>query len=338
MDPKRIVMLVVGASVMVLIFSAILVPIINDATTTEKEFVNDGYFKMSEITDDTNTTIVWNYTEPTKLNINGEAINVDIPIGLRVSIVGADSTIIRYFHPTADNWGIQMYSSAGYVQGSVSDSTNITVSINNMTISADNGNSTKSIGITQGYAIDPNGLWIMKDTNAPAYIHKNDSVMILAGITNIAGAGDTGVYAEGTINDGLEFTYVPTSSSTPTVTFGEVTFNYSDVSGYNDLVSLSSCVFDITNNGTTGTATYSYFIVPATVTAEITIHADDATRALLNAIPIIAMIGIVLAVVGLAFAGRNDYWLNSFTRRQRRDYSSPGPPLLGGCPTLSDKL
>lgn len=294
----------VFAAIGVLVFASLLIPVVDQATATTDTFNNNGYFKMSEITEDTDTTIVWNYTDPTKLNINGEEVNVDIPIGLRVSIVGADSTIIRYFHPTAENWGIQMYSSAGYIQASIADSTNMTISINNLTISADNGNTTKSIGITQGYVIDPAGVWIMKDTNNPAYIHKNDSVMILAGITNIPGAGDTGLYAEGTITDGLDFTYVPTSSTVPAVSFGEVTFNYAEVAGYIDLVSLSSCVFDITNNGTTGTATYSYFIVPATVTAEKAIHADEPTREVLEIMPLILIAGLIIGVLGYAVYSR----------------------------------
>lgn len=305
MDPKRIVALVVGASVMVLIFSALLVPIINDATTTTHTFTNNGYYKMSEVGEDA-ISISWDHTAPTELTVNDETVDLSaVPTNKLTTVVVTDMTIIRYA-PVSSGTLIQVYSDSGYFDAGVTAGTDMEITIEAGTLTATNGTTTISKTITSGYYASNDGMWIMKLDGSPAYVHKDDSIIVLAGSTKV-GTPNVGVYADGTINDGLDITTVQLDSVVRTPTYGDPTFNYSDVAGYIDLVSLSNCQFTITLDDTTVNATYSYFLVPVEVTAEMAVHPDDATRALLSAIPIIAMIGIVLAVVGVAIVGRNDY-------------------------------
>ena len=107
---------------------------------------------------------------------------------------------------------------------------------------------------------------------------------------------------EGTYDDGITITSANTDA-----TYSNITWNITPMDGYVDLYKLTSIEFDITYNDTVTHATYSYFAVPTEVTAELAVHPDAATLSMLSVIPIVVMIGIVLAVVGVAIVGRNDY-------------------------------
>ena len=298
---NRIIGLVVALVVGGVIVGGLLIPSIEAMTETEKTLVNEGYYRMSEIISETDTTIEWDYTNPTVMSINGTEYAVNFPIGKEVSIVGTDSMIIRMYHPNTNYYTVQCYCKDGFIAALNS---NMTITISNDTVTAFNGTSTKTETITQGYYIDPNGNWIMKDSDKGAFIHTTDSVMILAGITYYSGLGDTGIFATGTITDGLDFTYVPTSSAAHTVIFGDVTFNYSEASSYKNLVSLNSCVFDLTIDDTLKTATYSYFIVPYEITAELSQHMTAMEIAMIG---VISLLGIVILVVVAANGIKNKY-------------------------------
>ena len=311
MEKMNALTLIITLVVGVILTGALLGPVISDATKTTETFENDGYFTMSEINADTDITITWDHTKPTVFTVDDTDYEINVPVNRLVSIVGTDSMIIRYVSSTDGSTNrVQAYSSQGFIQAGVSTGTDMVIELTNDTITVTVGTTVKTISITEGYYIDPDGSWVMKKSDETAYIHKNDSVMIFAGITNMGeGNGDVGVYGVGTINDGMGLDVVPTSNSTPTVTFGDVTFNYNAVNGYNDLVSLSDCNFDITLSGTPDTtvsATYSYFIVPAQVTAELSHHLTPGQISLMGAIPVMVIVALLMAAVGAIALRRAD--------------------------------
>lgn len=308
MDPKRIVMLVVGASVMVLIFSAILVPIINDATKTDETFTNDGYFRYSSIesTATDELTIKWEYTNPEYITVGTDTVKTSGFASTWGSVIFGDDWTIRYNY--SDNTEIQYLgpTTDDYILASVSTERDLTITLSGGTATISNGTVTLTAPYTVAYYPDNNGSMIMKKSNEVAYLLKDSSIVIANGSTYVAGASTgLGVHFEGTITDGYDFTLYRNPDS---VEVSNVASNYTEEAKYVGLVKLSSITFDLTPDGGTSTAaTYSYFLVPYEVTAELAVHPDSATNALLSAIPIIAMIGIVLAVVGVAIVGRNDY-------------------------------
>lgn len=311
MDPKRIVMLVVGASVMVLIFSAILVPIINDATETERTFTNAGYFTMDKYTPDEDITVSWDHSDPDVVTVGDETIDITAPIGKWVSIVVGDNWYFRYIHTNADVREVQMsYGGVATITASTSNEKDLTLECSEGTATgtvyaAGVAETPKTASYTELYVISKNGeYYIMKDSDAASTMLK-DSKFIGVGQTFLSG-GASIIKVEGSIDDGATVTIVG-STVTATVDTDTISVNATPKSGYIDCYDLSSITFDVTTSGGTTHATYSYFIVPAEVTAELAVHPDSATNALLSAIPIIAMVGIVLAVVSVAIVGRNDY-------------------------------
>lgn len=306
MDPKRIVALVVGASVMVLIFSALLVPIINDATTTEKTFENVGLYHMTEYDTTAELTITWDHTDPNVLTINDE--EVDLPtsqLTVDCTVIGCDEFLIRYNGGT--NAYIQYYAAdyTGTIVANVSSEKDMTISIASGSATITNGTLTDDVSYSGSiYVCSKDGNLVMSPYTDTAYV-LGDSDIYATGRSYVLSTNFTTVLT-GTIEDGMTAEYWP-EASVSSWTFSDITTNAEEVSGYNDLYKLTSFTWTADDGNATATITYSQVIVPAEVTAELTVHPDSATNALLSAIPIIAMIGIVLAVVGVAIVGRNDY-------------------------------
>lgn len=305
MEKMNALTLIITLVVGVILTGALLGPVISDATKTEVTYTNEGYYRMAEIGDES-ISIVWDHTEPKQITVNDEVVDlIKVPTNKVVTIAVTDETIIRYA-PVTSNTLIQVYSSAGYYGAGVNDGTDMTITIGEGTLTADNGSGTTvTKTITSGYYASNNGKWIMKTDGETAFIHKDDSVVVLAGNTNV-GDVTIGVYANGTINDGLSFETFPVDGEAHVVTYGDVTFNYTDVTGYIDLVKLSNCQFDITCDDTTATATYSYFLVPYEVTAELSQHLTPGQISLVGAIPVMVIVALLMAAVGAIALRRAD--------------------------------
>lgn len=297
--------LAIVLTVGVILTGSLLVPVLDDATETERTMTNTGYYRMSEIgTED--TTIVWDHTTPDKLTVNDEVVDLSkVPKNKITTIVITDATVVRYAPITNDTL-IQVYSSAGYYGAGATAGTDMTITIEEGTLTADNGSGTTvSKTITNGYYASNDGKWIMKEDGKDAFIHKDDSIIVLAGNTAV-GSVSVGVYANGTINDGLDIETVQIDSVVRNPTYGDVTFNYTDVTGYIDLVKLTNCQFTVTLDETTIDATYSYFLVPYEVTAELANHLDNGQIAILNAIPILIITALVVMAAGALYLKRDD--------------------------------
>ena len=299
---NRITGLVIALVVGGLLVGGLLIPTVQGMTATEKTFENEGYYKMVEIGEEP-ITIVWDHTTPDKITVDGEEVDLsNVPRNKVTTLIVTDATIIRYAPITNDTL-IQVYSSSGYYGAGANAGTDMTITIDAGTITANNGTNSVSKTFTTGYYVSNDGNWIMKEDGKDAYIHKDDSIIVLAGNTAV-GSVSVGVYANGTINEGLEIETVQIDSVVRNPTYGEATFNYVEVNECKDLVKLTNCQFAITLDDTTVTATYSYFLVPDKVTAELTNHMDATQIAMFG---VISILGIVALVVVAANAIRNKY-------------------------------
>lgn len=319
MDPKRIVMLVVGASVMVLIFSAILVPIVDDSTATEDTYTNEGYFRMTHYGIDEDVTLTWDVTKPKVVVVNDVEvpINYDVANG-QVTIVadtnfivrlnnGASATTVSYIGPTGAAHTATVSAEFVFSNGDLAVTTVVESGTVNYTATYENI-----------YVPSLDGPYTMKMYDKPAYVNA-DSHIFAYGMTRVntstgvMPAPGVGLEFDGNINDGItgrvwRYGNFPTTLSNETIN-STVESSHADLYKFESITAtatLSETVDEQTVTTDTE-VTYNYLLVPYEVTADRTVTPDAATRALLSAIPIIAMIGIVLAVVGVAIVGRNDY-------------------------------
>lgn len=303
MDANKMIGMVVGVMVGVLILSAALFPVIDSATTTEKTYQNEGYYLMSA-TDNADVTISWDHTTPTYLTVNDKSIKFDngIELGRAVTIVGSESFVIRYVNLGTEHV-LQFLAEGYYIPASDSDAQDMNVSLSNGSVTVTVGENTGTISYDKAYYVSDDGTWTMKKADKNAYVNDESNIMVLVGLSHLDDddtGKDVGIYGIGDIN-GVE---VDTFYAGDGVTFSTPEVNYTSIDGFKNLYSVSTITFDGVVEDVETPLTYSYFIVPAKVTAELAVHASQDEIDLLNTIPILITVGLILGIVGAVFVRR----------------------------------
>ena len=315
---NKLIQYCVMAAVGVLVFSALLIPLVNEATATNTTFTNDGYYTMDKLDTDTNATIEWSKDSLNILTVNGVDIDMSEFVGVNrtsFTIIGSDYLVIRYEKTSDVVAGVQLYGTNGaylsFHSNTAADAGDkLTISISEGTITCTTNGTTplnRSYTITdEGYIINPNGTGIfavMKYADTPAYVLE-DSDIKLIGVSVAGGPNAIVLYGAGTIAGGMEISTVYKPESITAVSYSNITATDSAVNGYNGLYSLDKYEFTINYDNSTYNATYSYFIVPVEVTADKTVTADDSTRAVMGIIPVIVIVGLIAGIVGIVAVRR----------------------------------
>lgn len=283
MEKTNLLTLVVTLTVGIILAGSLLMPVITDATTTEKTFENGKLYYMTDLGEDSIT-----YTfDGTKWIVDGEDAN--FVISDATTLIAGNDFIVR---------------SNGQVRGSTTiNPTNmeITVTASGVSGTYNSGANTISISADVYYcAVTEKTDYVLCPYNVPVYLHK-DSEILADGQSGISSGNATVFRIEGSIDDG--FTVTPVNSG---VTVSDLVCNYEAVDGYIDLYKVNSITFKTTYNAEERTQTYSSYIVPASVTSELTNHLNNGEIALMNALPVIVIIGLVLAGVGAIFIRNRD--------------------------------
>lgn len=299
MDPKKLTTLIVASIVGVIMFSAILVPVVTDGqnnthdTLTNTVAANKTY-KLDGSDDyifETNPSYdnykingqKWSakngtamITDKCRVDMSGHYIALYDESGTRSSNTNNlnKNVVITY---TADT---KVFTYTVYT-----DLTNATVE-NSYTYNVENILYVVASGGDYG-AISTGG-----SPDVTYYV--NDLSQVIAGGAYTSGDLDTSYFAEGST------VYVGNASYTANAT--ATTQQYD---GYTDVISGSGYTVTVTDGTNTETFTPYTIFVPIEVPAHTS--NDNIIIQLLGVLPIVAIMGIVIAVVGLAFAGRNDY-------------------------------
>lgn len=290
-----------GVVIGVLLLTTLAMPVISDATTTERTFTNEGYFRAAETSDE--TVIEWNPSvDPFILTINGDAYSLDSMKQFgNYSIAFSDDFILRYYYNGASSQNLQIWNSAYAVgaNNTIAYKAIVTINENEVTWATDAGSSPTTVTHSGSYFVmDSEGDYIMKYSNKDAYVNPSSTIVYAGGISNVgSGTAFTSIYFEGTVDD---LTVTPMRNNTTVTDIESTTV---DVDGYLDLAQLSKVTFTTTATITdveyTVDQTYTYFLVPYQVTAELVEHLDSSTIQLLSIIPLLITVGIIMAVVGL---------------------------------------
>lgn len=299
----------VFAAIGVLVFASLLIPVVNDANDIEDNFNNTGFFYAKELNENSTDTLAWDHTNPTILTVNGVDIDTS---GMdssytSISIGFSDKWFIRF---ALDTTIIYLYD----VDTAISSSTDYASpsTEKDFLLECSSGVATITIG-TETYTetISGDGLiisekpagYVMKNATTSAYV-LGDSVVYGVGRTDralgVSGTSYNTIF-KATVDDGV--TPIAYSPNTYTVTGSSVTYT-AGTSGYNDLYLLSNCKLNLTDGNNTGTVTYNQIFVPASVTAEKSIHADEPTRDILAVLPLILICALIMGVLGYAVYSR----------------------------------
>lgn len=261
-----------------------MLPIFGDVSASEDTLKNDGYFYVDEFEE---FTFSWDYDNPTVFIVNDENVIFSNDTGLTVSVIAGNNFAVRY---TANGLTCNFYGGGSYITADATNKT-LTCSLSEGSFSVSNGVSNKTMtGVTKCYVIQSEGPYVMKKSTSPAYMNE-DSILFASGLTY---SGNTYIFSNivGTIDDAT----VTVIASDPVVSDQSV--NYTEVTSHIDLYSLADITYKVTNNNVVYNVTYSYFVVPAEVTAERTAHMTDVMSTIIQLVPLLAVVGLVLATIG----------------------------------------
>lgn len=290
----NILTLAITLTVGIILAGSLLMPVISEATETEKTFNNEGYYYMTDLGEDSITYVF----DGSKWTINDVVVDIDITD--LTTIVAAENVIIR---------------ANGYFRGT----TTINASALNLTVTADSITGTATVsGNTQTINLsldvyycavtEPTG-YVLSKYNTPTYLHK-DSDILADGQSAYTPSASAVFRIEGNINDG--FTVTPALAS---ITVTDVKCNYTVIDEYIDLYRVDSITFkSVYNSGTPSDPsddvvrdqTYSSYVVPASVTSEMTNHLNSGEIAILNALPVLIIAALVLMAAGAIILKRED--------------------------------
>lgn len=309
MESKNIVAGVLTITVALIVTASVLVPVLNSATETSGTFTNDGFIRMTQITDESeDVTITWDPAEPFVFVINGEDYNM--PTNITTGNLG----VFPYTIFSSDGWGMRYTYSNNRVDlnlyGTSDNSllwyatsdevTVVSITFISGTASFTKGSTVATQSYTDAFIISNDGEYTLKKTSDSSYI-LGDSQIYSTGRT-VATFGETvlnvNVHLEGSIDDGVNVSVIAPAGYTAS----DIVVTSAAVTGYNDLYAFDKVTFTITEDATqeTVSATYGQVIVPYQVTAELSQHLNSAEIGLINVLPVLVIVSIVLMAVGMA--------------------------------------
>lgn len=314
METKQIMSLALGVALCALVLSAALIPAISMATDTEDTFTNEGYFRMSQYDDTTSHVVKWTYEKPTVITVDDEdvVIGYNLPSG-QVTVVANSNWLLRMYYTSQGNVaGVAfLYGASGTKTATVENSQTATLTLTEGSASVVCGNYSGTHAYSIVYLPANDGTFTMTRLNEDNYIN-GDSPIYGFGLTRIntstgiMGSPGDGFAFAGSYDDGITGSVWRGGDS---ATVSDCVCNVTKVNSYTDLyrfnqidavATLTETIDDETITTNTDLV-YNIVIIPYQVTSELSIHADGPTRAILNMIPIIAVLGILIGIVAVGY-------------------------------------
>lgn len=294
-------LLVVGVIATIVVFSAVLVPVIDDTTRTTKTFVNTGV-PFAEVDADTHTIVM----DATGMTTDGEKVEgFEFLYGNSVSILYCESNVVRW----STNGEVQVIGNTNAsgqrrVVGDT-DTDTLTFTITNGVVAVANSNAEGVITLGSNALAYPTADESAKYRQGTQHYYTEDTDLIIAGgFSNTTEGGQVALVMTGTV-DNLTADYVWYYSVAATV--ADIDVQTSNVCTDLNQVDKILVTMDITATGDDYYLTYTQFLSEATGTYTNPNYPGSTLSSMLGIIPIIAIMGIVLAVVAVAIVGRNDY-------------------------------
>ena len=292
---------IVGLVIALVVVGMVLVPFVTDATTTEATLINNGYMRMAHYDTTEEVTLEWDPATPTIFTVNGE----DVPIALdsslnnlSVTILGDTNWVVRLdFKSNGDvNRLSYIPANGSAVNATVADNQSVSITMSDGSMSGTMGADSISNTYSDIYAPALDGEYVMKKSNESAYIHA-DSFIFAYGLTFID-AATLGIEISGDYEDGITSSVWRGANN---FEISDLTINATPNSKYVGTYDLQNITLNATKLDTSvvTAVTYSYFLVPYEVTSELSQHASNIEITLYQMIPILVVLGLVVAIVGM---------------------------------------
>lgn len=310
---SKLTQAIIGIIVAVMVLGIVLVPVLSQATETEKTFENTGYYYMDKIAsnDADAYTIKWDATDAGTLIVNGKDIHVGdwgTTYGMTLTIFATETDIFRVGPAPGVqtlSWIQLRGSTINYAQAS--SSFDATIQEGNISVQLDAEPTPRTLTYTEAYMISADKSdYVMKKMNESVYMLPDSPIFSMgySVISNGSGNDNVVLSVSGTI-EGVEVDVIRSSGVNP-ITFSDFNISTTPVSNYVDLVKFDKITFVATDNGADTDMTYSYVVVPAEITAELTEHPTPMMITLINIIPVFVVLAIILGVCGLFYYRKNE--------------------------------
>lgn len=285
MDTGKFVGLLVFGLVGILVVTAFL-PMIQETTRSTDTFTNEGLWRMKEIENGDE----WSFTSS--------------PFGWECNDVAQTGiSSLGWNGMCGDTWLIRANGQARGPEIS-GNAVTLTAVADEINITFEGVSGTLVYPIS-GYGIDDTGDYLLSSFTTPTYV-LDDSTIYATGISAVGEIGVV-IHIEGTIKDGFTFNVMDNrnTSNISNVEVSDINVISEKVTGYTNLYKLTSISATISVDNTvegvttpqTGTVTYSSYVVPYEVTAELSVHPDSALATIINLLPLIAVIGLFMFLV-----------------------------------------
>jgi len=287
---NKLIPLCITLVVGIILAGSVLMPVINDATETERTYTNEGVYYM---TDDPTDYVLEIRGVDQEILVNDELVTTfaDLP-NSAWTLLSTPEYLIR-IQGASSNYACWITSITGtntYVASNTTESVKVILTDSTITIGTSVFNYTgefRGIAKTGDYVMTPAGGFVVSDT---------DTIIIGNGATGVTHWYDA-FYIIGTVDD----IQVSTSDS---ITVSNVEVNATKIPNFNGST-VTSITFTATDGTNTTDATYNRVIVPVSVTLEKTQHLTPGQIALMGTIPIMVIVALLVVAVGVV-ARRND--------------------------------
>lgn len=294
METKYMVGTLVMVTVVVILAASLLVPVINDVTTTERSYSNEGFYLSDD--DSSSHAFVWDGTD---LTIDGTEI--ELPDEGQTPIIVVEG--INTFYKNNAN----MVCTIGG-----------TYTVTAASLTADNGTLSGSVttsGTTSSVSLSYTDIQFITPSEtdvvlaeAPIYVKKDGTVSASGTLTFTDSASNSHLFFwsfDGTLGGSCTASTKSDVASQYAITDAAIT--YSAVTGYVELYTVDSITFEVAYTNPDDSSVTAEFTVtgellagPESVTAELSNHMTAGEIALMSAIPAMVIVATLIMAIGLA--------------------------------------
>lgn len=292
MEKTNLLTLVVMLTVGIILAGSLLMPVLSEYTTATQTYYNDG-IPYAAPDEDTHIIVISSDGAAFTITTDGETCETpDLTLYGSATIVYCSDISLRLF--TTGEVSGEGKNSLGTVSkftlGTVDSDTSVTI-----TITGDDATSgSYTFSDVRAY-ISTEGAYVLCSTPK---VNEDSDIMIIGGTTTKGGIGTYSITGIGTVDD-FEAKIVRGNG-----TVEATSVNVTNVDG--NLSTVDQIVIDVTYNSNDYQTTYTYFLAPHEVTYTPGNYLGANNAALLAAIPILVIVGILMVGVSAIVVKNRD--------------------------------
>lgn len=283
MDVKKLILGMVGIMICAVMIGGALLPAVGSAIDDQREIINNDfvYYRTGSVNDN---VLIHAEKSTTGFTVNGTSTNV--PTGVASQIITSDS-LVFIMNQNKSNFSVYVLENGNSVTYSP-DIVDLTVSGTKITGTVTSGSETVNIDLDVTWSF----VYSLEQTNWVQYNAYGQRTLKMNDVSQIYGANWINITSQ-------FYSFNGTNLKVNGVTNNSMVINPVNVDGYVDYITVSfsetgdNLSFVVDNDGSDYTVHPFYAICPKSIV--VTSETNAPIVAMFNAIPLIAIAGLVMA-------------------------------------------